>query len=278
MKLFQRALRDPNASIPAEWLEQLRQSIAQGPEHAALYGSLLAHARDSGIDKVVQLLDVVESSKGFGHAATRAAGKSIDSDGQPMPWITYPAFHYLDQLDLSSFRVLETGAGNSTLYWGSRCREVVTIEHDAKWQRFVSSSLPTNCRVIVTEESRYAEAFASATSADGLFDLLVIDGRERFACTRAAASKLRPGGFVLLDNAEWYPNCAALLRNAGLIQIDFAGLGPVADFAWTTSIFLHPQFRPAPRSLPFPRVGPGQQRIDAPDDRPNQEGVQESRS
>lgn len=278
MKLLQRWLHagshDVAPALPAPWLEQLRRGQSHGPEHAALYDALLAHLQSAGIDHIVQLLDTVDSPKGFGHAQTRASSKALDAAGQPMPWITYPAFHYLDQLDLSAFRVLETGAGNSTLYWGGRAREVLTIEHDPDWRRFVTRPLPGNCTVSVTSEAEYARAFAAAP---GTFDLIIIDGRDRFACTRAAAAKLNEAGLILLDNSEWYPNCAALLRDAGLIQIDFAGLGPVVDFSWTTSLFLHPSFRPRPRSLPFPRVSPGQQWIDAADDKPGDDTRQEAR-
>lgn len=269
MKLLQRWLQSGSAPaphpLPDHWVDQLRRSLSHGPEHAALYDALLTHARTSGIDHIVQLLDAVDSTNGFGHARTRSTGKALDASGRPMPWITYPAFHYLDQLDFSASRVLETGAGNSTLYWGSRAREVLTIEHDPDWPRFVTEPLPANCTVSIASEADYARAFAAAP---GTFDLIIIDGRERFACTQAAAAKLNPAGMILLDNSEWYPNCAALLRDAGLIQIDFAGLGPVVDFSWTTSLFLHPAFRPRPRSLPFPRVSPGQQWIDASDDKP----------
>jgi hypothetical protein len=268
VKRLRDLLHDPNAHIPPTWLEQLRRAVAEGPEHAALYDALFEKARFAGVDKLVQLLDTVDAPTGFGHGETRASGKAIDAAGRPMPWITYPAFHYLDQLDLSTARVLETGAGNSTLYWGERAREVVTIEHDPKWRQWVTADLPSNCRVVVTDESQYAQAFAAEVAADG-FDVIVIDGRERYACTRAAVGRVNAGGFVVLDNSEWYPNCAAALRESGLIEVDFAGLGPVVEFSTTTSLFLHPEFRPKPRALPFPRVSPGQQMIDASDDWPS---------
>lgn len=272
MKRLRDLLHDPNAHIPPAWLEQLRHAVAEGPEHAALYDALFEKARFAGVDKLVQLLDTVDATRGFGHGETRATGKALDAAGRPMPWITYPAFHYLDQLDLSTARVLETGAGNSTLYWGERAREVVTIEHDPKWRQWVTADLPSNCRVVLTDESVYAKAFAAEVAA-GEFDVIVIDGRERYACTRAAAGRVKGGGFVVLDNSEWYPNCAAVLRESGLIEVDFAGLGPVVDFSWTTSLFLHPAFRPKPRAVPFPRVSPGQQWIEAADDRAS-EGAQ----
>lgn len=176
MKRLRDLLHDPNAHIPPAWLEQLRHAVAEGPEHAALYDALFEKARFAGVDKLVQLLDTVDAPRGFGHGETRATGKALDAAGRPMPWITYPAFHYLDQLDLSAARVLETGAGNSTLYWGERAREVVTIEHDPKWRQWVTADLPSNCRVVVTDETQYAQAFAAEVAADG-FDVIVIDGR-----------------------------------------------------------------------------------------------------
>lgn len=252
--------------LPEHWLAQLARACAQGPDHVRLYSALLEHARAARIDRLVQLLDMIESDSGLGHARTRAQGRAVDHRGAPTPWFTYPALAYLDQLDLSGFRVLEAGAGGSTFYWASRCREVVSVEHDPAWTRFAPGPTPPNCTVtIAPTDELYARAFAAAP---GRFDLIVIDGRARLACARSCRGRLSPGGFIILDNAEWYPNCAAQLRELGLIQIDFTGLGPVADFAWTTSLFISPDFRPVPRALPFPRVGPGCQAIEAPDDLP----------
>lgn len=42
----------------------------------------------------------------------------IDAKGNPVPWYTYPAIEFLEQLDFTNKIVLEYGSGNSSLYWG----------------------------------------------------------------------------------------------------------------------------------------------------------------
>jgi len=70
------------------------------------------------------------------------------------------------------------------------------------------------------------------------YDVIVIDGICRYDCARVAVGRVREGGLVVLDNSDWYPNTAKLLREAGLIQVDFSGLGPINYYSWTTSLFL----------------------------------------
>lgn len=63
----------------------------------------------------------------------------------------------------------------------------------------------------------------------------------------AAVAFLRPGGLMILDNSDWYPNTAAYLRERGLIQIDMHGFGPVNPYTWTTSLFLDRAFAMKPK-------------------------------
>lgn len=50
-------------------------------------------------------------------------------------------------------------------------------------------------------------------------------------------------GAIILDNADWYPRTAAMLRSADFKQIDFCGFGPFNAFNAATSIFFRPQCR-----------------------------------
>jgi hypothetical protein len=50
----------------------------------------------------------------------------------------------------------------------------------------------------------------------------------------------------ILDNADWFPNTAKLIRTAGFVQVDFIGAGPVNSYTWCTSIFF-----PALRDCPW---------------------------
>ena len=69
------------------------------------------------------------------HAYLRSARQKvpIDRRGRPVPWYTWPAVEYLEQLDFSGRKVFEYGSGNSTLWWAERVREVISCEHDPVW-------------------------------------------------------------------------------------------------------------------------------------------------
>jgi DeoR/GlpR family transcriptional regulator of sugar metabolism len=87
------------------------------------------------------------------------------------------------------------------------------------------------------------------------FDAIVIDAAaNRLQLAKAAIGLLRPGGFIVLDNSDWYPNAARALRDADLIQVDFHDFRPLHHYRCTTSLFLHREFRPKPKSARLPLV------------------------
>jgi hypothetical protein len=183
---------------------------------------------------------------GYGHWRSARLHRPVNVRGEPLPWFTYPAIEFLNQFDLSNKRIFEFGAGNSTLYWGARGGEVVSIESDPVWYRHLADQVPANVRLLlVPETAAYVRALDREAET---FDIIVVDGLERLACSRAAPSRLRSGGLVILDNADWHPGCAAVLRDAGLLQVDMTGFGPVNGYSWTTSLFFD-------RAFDFPARG-----------------------
>jgi predicted O-methyltransferase YrrM len=201
-----------------------------------------------------RLQDVLDSQ--YGHARTRRQRACVDRHGEPIPWYTYPAIEYLAQLDHADSSVFEFGSGNSTLFWGQRARNVVSVENDPDWSREVAGRIgrsPIELR-LVEDLDDYA---ATIADADDAFDVIVVDGRRRYSCAREAISRLRPGGLIVLDNSDWYPNTTAMLRAAGLIQVDMSGFGPINAYTWTTSLFLDRAFRPRPLADRLPSTPNG---------------------
>jgi hypothetical protein len=199
-------------------------------------------------------LDILEAQ--FGHARSRRERACVAADGSPIPWYTYPAIEFLRQLDFSGQSVFEYGCGNSTLFWGQRARRVVSVENDPDWHVRVKAQigvLPIDLRLVIEREAY----IRCVHDAGGPFDVIVVDGRHRFACAREAVAALAPGGMILLDNSDWYPRTAAMLRAADLIEVDLAGFGPINDYTWTTSLFLQRSFSPRPKSgrQPMPSIG-----------------------
>lgn len=158
-----------------------------------------------------------------------------------MPWFTYPAIEYISQLDLQDKIIFEWGSGESTLYFSERCKRIISIEHDRLFYERVEKCLPKpdNIDIRLCPKEHFVEAMDEFQSK---FDVIIIDSERRKECANKAIAFLQPGGFVIFDNSNWHGECCRILRNSGLIQIDFHGMGPHNDYAWTTSIFFTRDF------------------------------------
>lgn len=160
---------------------------------------------------------------------SQLAGATPVADEQP--WITFDAIQYLQENAQTDHRVFEFGGGGSTLFFLRRCREVVTVEHDANWylqlKRLVedkhlanwtgrlaepetgdllespSASNPDHYSSGGTKGVNYRK-YASLIDSypDEYFDVVLVDGRSRPACIKHAAPKLKKGGLLVLDNAD----------------------------------------------------------------------------
>jgi len=74
------------------------------------------------------------------------------------------------------------------------------------------------------------------------FDIIIIDGKHKYECPKNAVECLREGGLIILDNSDWFPKTARVLRKHNLIQVDFSGFGPINYCTWTTSLFFSRNF------------------------------------
>ena len=146
-------------------------------------------------------------------------------------------------------------AASAPVRWFYGATRVVSVEHDRIWYERLRARLPAGHELHLVEDpgeyprvlARYAERF----------DVIVVDGIMRRACCAAAVAQLAPGGLVILDNADWHHRCAAVLRGAGLLEVDFAGFGPVNGYTWTTSLFFQREFAVRTRDTEQPQHGIG---------------------
>lgn len=176
----------------------------------------------------------------YGFVQSAEANRPLDARGRPLPLYTYPAIEYLDQFDLSQKSVFEFGAGASTLYWMERARRVVSVESDRVWCQSLRPLLKPHVELRLEEGDEFP--FCIEEYAER-FDLIVVDGAGyRYDCATAALGKRAEGGMIVLDNADWHPQTAAVLRKAGLLQVDMSGFKPTEHHCSTTSLFLDRQF------------------------------------
>src|SRR5215211_2787797 len=182
-------------------------------------------------------------------------GELRDHENNYVPWFTYPAIEALKNWDLADKRVFEYGSGYSTLFWASRCKEVVSVEHNRAWYEKIAGLAPSNARLILAPidgddyhpSPELLEQFKEyAEAIDGRFHVIVIDGyarsRVRYQCAQAALPHLDPNGLIILDNSDWLPASTLFLRRAGLIEVDFSGPAPGSSHSQTTSFFFTREF------------------------------------
>lgn len=199
-----------------------------------------------GKKRISELVDMYEVSSSirilendFGHILSIEKQVPVDLNNEPLPWFTYPAIEYISQLDLKDKTVFEWGSGNSSLYFAKRAKQLISVEDNKEWYERNSEVNLSNQQIFLAEGSEYINYIEKFGC---LFDLIIIDGKDRFECAKKAPAFLKEGGFIVLDNSDWYRNTAKYLRNCNFIEVDFHGFGPVNQYNWTTSIFFDRKF------------------------------------
>lgn len=194
-------------------------------------------------------------ANGLGYRKSIETGVCALGDGRIIPMMSYALIEYLMGLDLSGFDLLELGGGHSTEFWSQRVKSVTTLETDPEWARILGGHGLPNVEIRVTSAEGIVQDMAGLGRR---FDAVIVDASaSRYRCAKAALGILNDGGFILLDNADWYPNTTAMLRAADLIQVDFPDFRPLRWYRCASSLFLHRNFQARPRyeRMPQPLIG-----------------------
>jgi hypothetical protein len=200
--------------------------------------------------------------------AARWAASFFGRDAEATAWIPYPAQRWLAATVTPTMAVFEYGGGFSTVYLASKAGHVTTVEHDHAWHARLSLLLAERgCEDVtllhvppvftgerpqygVDSYSSYAAGFEGASFAeyvrtidrfaDESLHLVIVDGRARASCVAHARRKLRPGGFLLLDDSERAAYACVLPLLDGYLRIDFFGLKARHPEASQTTVWQKP--------------------------------------
>lgn len=135
-----------------------------------------------------------------------------------LPWLTPEANDFLSRHLTKSHVGWEWGSGRSTAWFASKLQHITSVEHYTPWYNKVADMLRgvdnvDYCyRPIVDVDHPAAveiEGYAGliAQVPDESLDFVLVDGALRDHCALAAIDKVRPGGWLVVDNANWYlPN------------------------------------------------------------------------
>ncbi len=169
------------------------------------------------------------------------------------PWWPYDAVTWVALALPPEPRVFEYGGGGSTLWLEDRSATVTVAEHDEAWHAQLADQVascttvlfrpPTTSGTVTSPvASGYFDGYAAAIDdqLESSLDLVIVDGRARVACVNHAMAKVRPGGLLLLDDADRARYMPAVKMLAGWEQHVFAGLKPGARGPAQTSVWKRP--------------------------------------
>jgi len=169
-------------------------------------------------------------------------GESVDKDGHPIPWITYPALDFIAPRMSKLENVYEYGCGNGTLWWAARAVNVKAVEHDLNWYEKMNSIIPGNVSLSY-EDINFGDSYEeNILTSKCEYDVIIIDGRHRNNCMLQAPKRIKKYGVIILDNSDRpkYQKGVDYLVSTGLKKIEFSGFCPIVNFKSQTSIFYGP--------------------------------------
>ena len=143
------------------------------------------------------------------------------------PSLTPQAVRELDRRLTHDMVGVEWGSGNTTRFFARRTRHLTSFETDTSYYHWVAGTLRAegldnvDYRLIPhdfededdeEEMHRNPVVVAADPFADESFDYALIDSAPRGCLSRRVAAKIKPGGLLILDNANWYLPPPATLR------------------------------------------------------------------
>jgi len=169
------------------------------------------------------------------------------------PWLTASAILLLDNWLKKTDVGFEWGSGRSTIWFASRVSKVISIEENKAWFDIVTARLNENSianRVdyrfvecgLREQDERSSHPYVDVVNemADASLDFALVDGNLRLACLRSVQSKIKPGGLLILDNANRYvPNASLPIlqtvnepRSAPRSELWGQTLGDLKSWRW----------------------------------------------
>lgn len=191
--------------------------------------------------------------------------KNIEINDKTIPWIPIKAKLWLDKILKPNMILYEFGSGTSTLYFATKVKKIISIEHDKNWYnnikgKFIQEQI-NNCDYILIEPENITDKNSKTIDPkhtsdlknyelfhfrkyiesinkypDKHFDLIFIDGRVRIACIQNSIRKIKPGGYLVLDNSDEkkYKLTQKILKNYK--KLDFFDIAPVNPYFKTSKI------------------------------------------
>jgi predicted O-methyltransferase YrrM len=169
---------------------------------------------------------------------------------KPVPFIVYDAIKKLDELLSPSDKVLEFGSGNSTLWFLKKKCKVTSLEHSELWYDTLNEHIEKSSDYDEEVLSNFSYHLSENENTwnridkmqDESFDLILVDSANQYnnrnTCIEKSISKLKKGGWMVLDNSD-HPNNwpGGVQMDDRFERIRFTGLAAMGLYVTQTSLW-----------------------------------------
>ncbi|MBC7835114.1 MAG: class I SAM-dependent methyltransferase [Phycisphaerales bacterium] len=128
------------------------------------------------------------------------------------PWLVPGAVEFLGQWLRRTDTLVEFGSGRSTRWFAGKVGHITSIEHHPQWHVTVTGQLSQagikNVDYVLVKEDE-AGYLAPLAHRGEKFDMVLVDGIHRDHCALWAFEHAKPGGLLVIDNANWYVPCGS---------------------------------------------------------------------
>lgn len=164
----------------------------------------------------------------------------VNKEGNPIPWMNYSFIDFLEPRLNRSMKVFEYGSGYSTLYLSDKVHSITSIEFDKSWFEKMSNNLneKDNCEVVYRPNPENYNV-AIKEYGDELFDIIILDGRDRKECVKHIIPYLSDGGVIILDDS-WktkFDEVFNFFKKNGFKELSFTGLKAGGLIIEKTTVF-----------------------------------------
>ena len=162
--------------------------------------------------------------------------KPVDKNGNPEFWFNYAFIAFLEKKLSKDLEIFEYGSGHSTLKFSQKCKNIISIDNNPNWHSYLQNIQPKNSTLILQEDlNLYPQEI---TKFNKKYDIIIIDGKRRNACSKLVLNYLKDGGIIIFDNLEkGYQKSVDLFLAKGFKLLEFNSIAPLKNQETISGVF-----------------------------------------
>lgn len=114
------------------------------------------------------------------------------------------------------------------------------MEHNEHWYRVLKPKFSKISNIRSSLQTLESNSYSgSITKYEAVYDIIIIDGRDRVQCCINSLKALKSNGVIIWDNSDRleYTEGYEFLKKNGFNRLDFEGFGPINSKVWCTTVF-----------------------------------------